>query len=111
MALIVIPLANGTYTTDETPGVVTLGKNKGFNHQMTFLLEESTPVTAGTVTVSAKSYGSEEFEPVPDGSIDLTSIGTLIFQFNSVDQYQFVVSGLTGAGRLVIKDSPFGVCQ
>lgn len=55
----------------------------------------------GTLTVEARAPGSKEFESIPDGIIDLTSLSTVIFTF-AVAEYRFKLSGFTGSATEII---------
>lgn len=103
MAKYNVPLNDGTYTSNN---VVTSGPfNDSFDHQLAFRIQGNP--TGGTVTVSAKAEGSDTFEPIPDGVINLTSPQTVLFQFQA-REYQFVVSGSgVTTGFVVISDVPF----
>lgn len=76
------------------------------NHQ--FGIKVIGPLTTGTLTISAKSPGSEVFELVPDGVIDLTAITSLLFTFVAAE-YNFNLASVTGATtgtQIVITDIP-----
>ncbi|AFV51092.1 lower collar protein [Vibrio phage VPMS1] len=61
--------------------------------------------TAGTVTVSARAPGSDVFEAIPDGAIDLSAPETVLFTF-PVAEYKVVVSGFAGtATTLLLQDT------
>lgn len=76
------------------------------NHQ--FGIKVAGPLTTGTLTISARSPGSEVFELVPDGAIDLTAITSLLFTFVAAE-YNFNLTGVTGSTdgtQIVITDIP-----
>ena len=62
-------------------------------HQLSF--DSNGPVTGGTITVEAKSAGTDLFEPVPDGVFELTNPRTILFTFAAAE-LRFTVADLTG---------------
>jgi hypothetical protein len=107
MAIFYIPLANGTYETGMS-SVSRVGRfNRNLNRQLSFNVSaDNPPVTAGWLSVQARPPGSDVFEDVPNGIIDLTNPFSLLFQFKS-NAYRFVVSGVTDTGRITITDVTF----
>ena len=82
--------------------------NMGYwgNHQ--FGIRTIGSFTTGTLTLSAKSPGSEVFELIPDGVIDLAAETSLLFTFCATD-YNFNLTNVTGAApgtQIVITDIP-----
>lgn len=66
------------------------------------------PLTAGTLTISARSPGGSVFELVPGGVVDLMSPVTVLFKF-VVGSYKFDLSGITGESsstQVVVTDIP-----
>lgn len=111
MALFYIPLGPGSYETGTSPTVQVGSFNTALNHQLSFVVTPSSPpVTAGSLTVYARSPGSQTFEAVPGGIIDLTAPQTLLFQFLA-EQYLFTVSDTVDTGSIRIMDSAFGGVQ
>lgn len=111
MALFYIPLGPGTYETGTSPTAQVGDFNTELNHQMSFTASASSPpVTAGTITVFARSPGSQAFEAVPGGVIDLSAPRTLLFQFLA-ERYLFTVEGTTDTGLISITDRAFGGVQ
>ena len=89
---------------DDTP----VNVNMGYwgNHQFGIRIIGS--LTTGTLTISAKAPGSEVFELVPDGVIDLTAITSLLFTFVA-SEYNFNLANVTGAStaaQILITDIP-----
>lgn len=107
MAQFYVSLADGTYETTDQAEVQQIGSfNLKQGHQLTFVTESGTPVTTGTVTVSARAVGSNTFEAVPNGSISLASPQALQFLF-ICDALRFVLSGADQSWRLKITDTAF----
>lgn len=100
MAKFLIPLANGTYTSDS---VQTIGlHNEGFYHQMAFSINGSP--TTGTIEIKAKAPDSDVYESIPDGVISLTAPETLTFQFMA-ESYQFTIAGSdVSTGHISVSD-------
>lgn len=107
MAQFYTSLANGSYETDNSSEVQQIGSfNFAQGHQLSFVVESDSPVTAGTVTVNARARGGDTFEAVPNGTIQLSNPMTLQFLFIA-DALQFVLSGANQTGRLRITDTSF----
>jgi hypothetical protein len=94
-----IPAANGDY-----PKKVDMGS--WGNHQVAVKVLGS--LTTGTLSISAKAPGSNTFELVPDGVVDLTAPTTVLFTFSAYE-YNFNLTSVTGAtagSQVVITDIP-----
>ena len=100
MAKFLVPLANGTYTSDS---VQTIGlHNESFYHQMAFSINGAP--TTGTIEIKAKAPDSDAYESVPDGIISLTTPETLAFQFMA-ESYQFTIAGSdVSTGHISVSD-------
>lgn len=97
-----IPAANGAYERSVNMG-------SWGNHQLGIKVLGS--VSTGTLTVKAKAPGSDVFEIVPDGVIDLTAITTVLFTFVAAE-YEFTLASVTGAtsgAQVVVTDIPMGI--
>lgn len=95
----VVPLVDGAY--EKQTGLTGLNSN----HCLGFSVRGS--LTTGTVTIKAKSPGSDVFESIPDGVVDLANIHTVLFIF-PVAAYQITLSDLSGEavdGQLTVTDS------
>lgn len=107
MAQFIMSLADGMYETTDSSEIQSLGSfNFNQGHQMAFSVESATPVTAGTVTVSARARGGSSFEEIPNGTINLNNPRTLSFLFIA-DAFRFVLSGANQTGQLKVTDTPF----
>lgn len=60
--------------------------------------------TAGTITITGRKVGSDIFESIPDGVIDLAAINSIQF-IGTVQEYRFDVAGFTGTGNITITDT------
>lgn len=103
MAKYSVPLTPGTYDSDD---IVKSGPdNDTFDHQLSFKINGSP--TGGTLQIQTRSPGSDTYENVPNGMVDLTAIQTVLFQFK-VRDYRFIVAG-TGvtSGEVVVSDISF----
>jgi hypothetical protein len=58
---------------------------------------------AGSLKITAKKYGSDVFEDIPDGTIDLSAVNSIQFT-GGVKQYQFDLSGVSGITILSVTD-------
>lgn len=63
--------------------------------------------TSGTVTIKARKSGSDVFESIPDGTLDLSSLNTIQFT-GSVAEYQIEISGIAGITSLYLTDTSQG---
>lgn len=61
-------------------------------------------LTAGTLTITGRKVGSDEYEAIPDGAIDLSAKTSVQFT-GSVESYQFVLTGVAGSGDIIISDT------
>lgn len=76
------------------------------NHQLSFRGVDAD--FGGTLTIAARGHGSNVFEEVIDGIVDLSNIKSVLFVF-SVSEYKFTLSGVTGAvasSQILITDIP-----
>lgn len=102
MSKIYVPLANGVYESQSLQRVG--GDNLTYYHQVSFQVINGNPTT-GTVEIKARSFGSDLYESIPDGLIDLTAPQTLLFQFN-VEAFQFTVTGSdVSEGNILVNDN------
>lgn len=103
MARYIIPVQNGTFTTESGGGARLIGGvTDSANHQLTFSFSGATP-TAGILQIYAKAEGSDVYEQIPDSTVDYASPQSVLFTFRA-QHYQFVASGVTGSGELSISD-------
>jgi len=100
MAIYQVPLVNGIYSSN-TVGRIG-GHNHAFTHQVSVNPNTTNPV--GTLTIEARSKGSDKFEAIDGGEIDISSPESVLFQFN-VEEYRFTVSGAGGTGVALVSDS------
>ena len=71
-------------------------KSKTYNlayHQFAFNSNGS--ATSGTVTIEAKSPGSNVWEPIPDGTMELPNPQAILFVF-AMSKFRVTLSNFTG---------------
>jgi len=103
MASYSIPLQNGTYETSLNNVGQRGAHNTKFGHQLGIRLSDGSAITSGTLQIFCRGKGSGVFEEITDSPIDLTSITTPLFEFY-VGDYRFVLSNISGTGRVRITD-------
>jgi len=102
MATYIIPMKDGEYSTNA--GTVTkIGQvPSGTDHQLSIRTSGASP--AGSIEFFARASGADEFEAIPDSTVDLGAPESVLFSFK-LDAYKFIVSGSTGSGEIRITDT------
>lgn len=60
--------------------------------------------TAGTVTLTGRKAGSDTFEAIPDGIIDLSAITSVQIE-GSIAEFEITIAGIVGATSLYLTDT------
>lgn len=91
------------YSIDGTDGDYEILSNQGgeLYHDLSVKPNGTTPV--GTLTITAMKYGSDVFESVPDGVIDLSAPNSIQFTGGAY-KYNFNLSGVSGINSVDITD-------
>lgn len=93
-----IPATNGSHTVD-------FSSTYDKYHD---LAVNTTDVTSGTLTVTARKPGANYFESVPNGAINLATPNSVTFE-GAVIEYQFTLANFVGsASEIVITDTSTG---
>jgi len=92
-----------SYTLQPENGVQTIiTKNSGqLRHDVAI---RANGATAGTITLRGRKAGSDVFEEIPDGVIDLAAITTIQIE-GSIAEYEVTIAGLTGATSMHLTDT------
>ena len=96
---------SASYTINFSPGghAATAQKSDHMYHQLAF--KPNGGSMSGSLLVQVRGAGSNVFEDVPDGTIDLSNPKSLLFTF-SVSEHKFTLTHLGGqATQLHITDS------
>lgn len=91
-------------------GEITLPCRMGTNSQHQLSIRTAGDNVEGTLTIYARSPGSDEFESIPDGVIDLADINTVLFKF-CVAEYKVALANTASTSsspRVSITDIPIG---
>jgi len=88
-----INAVNGTY-------ILKAVETNKLRHDLAVFVPAS--VTAGSLVITGKKPGSSVFEAI--GTINLATPNTLLFD-GAVREYQFVLTGVSGSGTLLITDT------
>lgn len=83
---------------------VTTHQNSNSNDLYHDVAVSSAGITAGTLTIRGKKNGSDEFETIPDGAIDLSAKTSIQFT-GSVQSYEFTITGIVGDGDISVSDT------
>ena len=59
--------------------------------------------TAGTLTIEGKKVGADDYESIPDGTIDLAAKTSIQFT-GGAESYRFTITGFTGSGDITVTD-------
>ena len=60
-------------------------------------------ITAGSLTIEGKKVGSDAYEAIPDGVIDLVAKTSVQFT-GGVESYRFTLAGVAGSGDITVTD-------
>lgn len=83
---------------------VTIEKNSYANDLVHNVAIEAVGATGGTITLRGKKPGSQVFEDIPDGTIDLSAIHSIQFT-GAVSEYEFTLESFAGTGDIRITDT------
>ena len=95
-----VPLVDGTYNR--------LIKRNAIKASHCLSFDIRGALSAGTMVITAKAPGSSVFEEIPNGTIDLTALTTVLMTF-PVSEYKFVVSSMAGSAadnQVIVTDTP-----
>ncbi len=94
-----------SYTIPATNSVKTVISSSGTSASHQVSVKPDGTATAGELIIKVKSPGGSIYETIPDGTIDLTDLKSILFTF-VVAEYQFQVSNFSGDANLIhITDS------
>lgn len=99
-----------SYNFSLVDGESTFASKMGTHSRHQLSIRVSGDDVAGTLTIYARSPGSNSFEAVPDGVVDLANIVTVLFEF-CVAEYKFVLAdtaSTSSSPRISITDTPIG---
>lgn len=102
MARMIVPIANGDYNTDDGSMSVVGEILDSTAKQISFSYSGATP-SAGNMVVYARASDGAPWEPLPEGTVDLTNPLSILFTF-SCEAYRFVLTGVSGHGFIGISE-------
>jgi hypothetical protein len=82
----------------------TIAKNAYANNLLHDVAILAAGATGGTLTIRGKKPGSQFFEEIPDGTIDLSSAESVQFT-GAVQEYEFTLESFAGTGDIRITDT------